>query len=87
MNKQQSRCSAEDEEGSLYGAAGNSSLGSSIRGVVTSMVGIDRTSTMSASETMQIMKTEVCTLCKRQNFMDCEGECKQDCDIIHQALY
>jgi hypothetical protein len=86
MPTKQSHCRDEDEEISLYGTAGTSSLASSIRDVVTSMVGIDKTSTLSAKETMEIMKAEVCTLCKRQNFMDCEGECKQDCDIIHQVL-
>ena len=86
MATKQPRCSAEEEESSLYGAAGTSPLGSSIREVVASMVGTDKASTLSAMETMEIMKTEVCTLCKRQNFMDCGGECTQDCDIIHQVL-
>lgn len=87
MATEHSRFSPESDEDPLYATTGTSPLRSSIRDVVTGMVGNGKSSTLSAMETMDVMKTEVCTLCRRQNFMDCEGECTQDCDIIHQVVY
>jgi len=86
MNILQTAENARPDDEMLYGAGENSPLSASVRRVLQQLIGSEEACLLGAAESLDVLKTEVCTACKRHSFMACDGDCSQDCELLQQVL-